>query len=402
MRTLRIKIPPPHDKQREIESVIGKVKRIVINAGRRAGKTFLAARIAIKFGNRGKRVLYIAPIVKQTDAVWELLCDWLADAIALWLVKKNEQKRTLTFIKSGGMIHCMTGKHPDNLRGGWGDIIILDEFAYQNEEVYKKIVLPMLLDTGGTLIVISTPDKRNHFYHMYLRAVDNKDWRIFRFSSLDNPFLDDQALKDMVEDMTDIDYRQEILAEFVPGVGAVFTVRPSDFYTPGDPQIHKGHRLVAGVDWGQKADYTVLSVGCATCKKELYLERIGELDYPTQRDMLKRVLAPMGVVELLAEENSMGLPNIQQLRLDGIAVQGFSMSNTSKAGCVQAMRLVFANEEWKWVDDETAWRELEAFEQTITPSGLAKYAAPEGLHDDTVIARMLMLHQALTGQLQFY
>jgi len=206
----------------------------------------------------------------------------------------------------------------------------------------------------------------------------------------------------MIEDMTDVDYRQEILAEFVPGVGAVFTVRPTDFYKAGDPQIHKGHRLVAGLDWGQKQDFTVLSVGCATCSKEIYLERIGELDYPTQRDMIKRALAPMGDVELLAEENSMGLPNIQQLRIDGVEVSGFTMSNTSKAGVVQGLRLVFANEEWKWIEDEIAWRELEAFEQTITPSGLAKYAAPEGLHDDTVIARMLMLHQALQGQLQFY
>ena len=37
-----------------------------------------------------------------------------------------------------------------------------------------------------------------------------------------------------------------------------------------------------------------------------------------------------GNVELLAEENSMGLPNIEQLRLDGIEVQGFVTSNSSK------------------------------------------------------------------------
>ena len=110
----------------------------------------------------------------------------------------------------------------------------------------------------------------------------------------------------------------------------------------------------------------------------------------------------MGVVELLAEENSIGLPNIEQLRLDGVEVQGYSMTNISKASAVQAMRLAFANQEWKWVMNEKAQIELESFEQTITPSGLAKYAAPEGLHDDTVIARMLMLHQAISGQLQFY
>jgi hypothetical protein len=34
--------------------------------------------------------------------------------------------------------------------------------------------------------------------------------------------------------------------------------------------------------------------------------------------------------------------------------------------------------------------ELEAFEQRPTKSGLTHYGAPEGLHDDTVIARALM------------
>ena len=118
----------------------------------------------------------------------------------------------------------------------------------------------------------------------------------------------------MIEDMTDLDYRQEILAEFVPGVGAVFTVRPSDFYVPNGTNCDTlKHRLVAGLDWGQKQDYTVLSIGCATCRKELSITRIGELDYPTQRNMLKRELTSLGPVELLAEENSIGLPNIQQL-----------------------------------------------------------------------------------------
>ena len=34
----------------------------------------------------------------------------------------------------------------------------------------------------------------------------------------------------------------------------------------------------------------------------------------------------------------------------------------------------------------------------ISPSGLQQFSAPEGLHDDTVIARCLMLHQATVGR----
>ena len=62
MKKARIRLPAPHPKQREIESC--DKKRIIINAGRRAGKTFMVARIAARYASLGKRVLYIAPIVK--------------------------------------------------------------------------------------------------------------------------------------------------------------------------------------------------------------------------------------------------------------------------------------------------------------------------------------------------
>ena len=102
-------------------------------------------------------------------------------------------------------------------------------------------------------------------------------------------------------------------------------------------------------------------------------------------------------MELLAESNSIGQPNIEALWADGIEVMPFHTSNSSKAGIVQGLRLCFAQSAWKWIDDRDAWLELEAFEMKVSRSGLQTFSAPEGLHDDTVIARCLMLHQATIG-----
>jgi len=397
-----LRIPPPHPKQREIEAC--PKKRILINAGRRAGKTFMVSRIAAKRAAEGRRVLYVAPVQAQTNALWDdYLVPWLAPAVGAGLIKKNEQKRTLTF-NSGGRIEARTGHKPDHLRGGWGDYVILDEYAYQDPAVWDKVCSPMLLDTGGTALFISTPDKRNHFYHLYLKALADEDWAVFTFGSQENPYLSAEAFDLLTKDMTDVDYRQEILAEFVPGVGAVFILDQGDFYPGGEGAAeHKGHRIVAGLDWGRKQDFTVLSVGCADCQKELELHRTNQIEYHLQRQMIAKVLQNgYNEVELLAEENSMGLPNIEQLRLDGIDVIPFTTSNSSKGIIVQALRLAFTQHEWKWLDDPAAMRELESFEMTIAPSGIARYGAPDGLHDDTVMARMLMLRQATMGKLQFY
>jgi hypothetical protein len=166
-----------------------------------------------------------------------------------------------------------------------------------------------------------------------------------------------------------------------------------DYNTLND---HLQHRLCAGVDWGQKKDYTAISIGCADCLKEIVLDRFNTVEYPAQRDRIKAHYE-RGTPEMLAEANSMGLPNIQQLRNDGIPIIAFTTTNASKAQIIQHMRLAFEQRSFKWLDIPYATHELEAYEMKVTPLGNVTYSAPEGLHDDTVIARALMLHRALLG-----
>jgi hypothetical protein len=75
------------------------------------------------------------------------------------------------------------------------------------------------------------------------------------------------------------------------------------------------------------------------------------------------------------------------------------MREKNKPGLVQGLRLAFEQRDWKWVRDDAGWRELEGFEGKVTKTGHITYGAPEALHDDTVVARMLMLQQALTGRM---
>ena len=401
MKKLVVTLPTPHAKQALIDNC--NLKRRIIKAGRRGGKTTWASRHSVLKAQEGRRILYIAPVTIQTDSYWEMCTDWLSDAIAIGLVKKNETKRTLDYVKTGGRIEARTGNKPDHLRGGWGDDIILDEYAFQNPIIWNKVCQPMMLDTNGTTTFISTPNFRNHFYLLYLKALNNPRWAEFAFSSLDNPHLSKEALDDLTEDMTEEDYKAEILAEFVPGEGQVFSLDIEDFYSNPVLEEHKGHRLVAGLDWGNRKDFTALSIGCADCMVELVLKRYNKIGYSAQRDFLKIELERFDTyVELLAEENSIGEPNIEELHKDGIDCASFWMSNTSKGIVVQTLRLAFFQHTWKWIEDETAWNECEAYEMKISPSGLRTYNAPEGLNDDYVVARMLMLHQATQGQLQVY
>ncbi|GAG36473.1 unnamed protein product, partial [marine sediment metagenome] len=57
-----------HPKQAEF--ILSKVKRKIVRAGRRGGKTVGAGVLAVDAFLEGKRVLYAAPTSEQTEKFW--------------------------------------------------------------------------------------------------------------------------------------------------------------------------------------------------------------------------------------------------------------------------------------------------------------------------------------------
>ncbi|KKM92877.1 hypothetical protein LCGC14_1214070 [marine sediment metagenome] len=399
---LQIEYPTPHAKQQAILDCTK--KRVVIVTGRRAGKTTLAMIKAVKVASEGGKVIYGTPQSKQLKVFFDATCDVLRPAIQSGFINRHGTTNTLTW-KDGGSIVCQTAHEPDSFRGDYADLLILDEYAYMNPDIWERVGQPMLIDTNGTCWFISSPKPMNHFYSLYLMAENNEDgnWAVFNFSTLDNPHMPREAIDKMTTGMTVENHKQEILGEFVKGEGQVFKLFKKDFVDMENEQDHRGHRIVAGLDWGSVHDYTALSCGCGTCAKELMLYRF-KGDYPAQLVEIRRIISLFDwrEVELLAEQNAMGLPNIQQLRKDGVSVRGFNTTSASKAGIVQGLKLCFEQRSWQWLKDDIAFRELEAYEsKTSQYLGTTSYSAPYGLHDDTVMARMLMLHQSIMGKLVF-
>ena len=63
-----------------------------------------------------------------------------------------------------------------------------------------------------------------------------------------------------------------------------------------------------------------------------------------------------------------------------------STPNATKQAAIQALQAAFEHGEIKILSDPVQIGELQSFEGQRTPSGAWKYAAPEGMHDDTVMA----------------
>jgi len=94
-------------------------------------------------------------------------------------------------------------------------------------------------------------------------------------------------------------------------------------------------------------------------------------------------------LSVLAEKNSIGDPNIEELKKLGMPVKPFNTTHTSKAEIINALSLAFEQNDIGIPNDPILLNELQAFTVERLASGSYRYTAPSGLHDDTVIALAL-------------
>ena len=360
--------------------------------------------IAVEDAIAGLTTLWGAPTYDQVRIGWNETKQAAGNVASFTM-----QRMTAEF-PSGGLIIFRSLDDPDNARGHTADRVIFDEAGSIKPEAWYEVVRPMLIDTNGSAWFLGTPVGRNYFWKEHRAALDRPDsisWQVPTLGCevvdgrlirkphpMENPDILFTEIRHIFDTTPEDIFRQEILAGFLEHEGAVFrniqacTNAPKT--TPGE---HEGHELVAGVDWGKQNDFTAISVGCARCKTEVALDRFNKIDYVFQRGRLESLVSKWGVGQVLAESNAMGEPVIEQLQRDGMAVRGFQTTAQSKPPLIENMALTFERAEWQFLNIPEATAELEAYERKVSPTtGRSQYSAPHGLHDDTVIARALMLH----------
>jgi hypothetical protein len=256
---------------------------------------------------------------------------------------------------------------------------------------WQEIIRPTLIDLHGGAWLASTPAGMNDWHTLYGWGHNLEDWKSWTFSSYDNPYIDPAELDALRTTMTDQQYRQEILAEFVQNEGAVFRNLEAALTAPATTAgEHAGHTLVLGADWGKQDDFTALSVGCVECGCEVALDRFNQIDYFFQVQRVDAMTEAWKIKRLLVELNSIGMPVFEQLQRKGLPVTGFTTTQTSKAALIEDFSLGIETGRVKLLDDATGRAELQAFERRVSTNGQGSYAAAAGMHDDTVMARALM------------
>lgn len=388
--TIPIDLPTLYEIQRIIEGDPARFQ--VLDIGRRAGKTYLGVHRALKRASKGQLVGWFSPTYKYLVEAWRDL-----KRPVVGIAHINNTERRIEFA-NGGVIEAWSMTDPDAGRSRKYHQAIVDEAAKAPhlKVAWEESIRPTLTDYRGDALFLSTPKGLNYFYDLYQRGQDplaNPDWQSWKLPSSVNPFLDPEEIEAARAELPELVFKQEYLAEFLSGEGAVFrNVDACLLSEETTPAEHKGHIIVGGLDWAKLHDFTVISLLCIHCEREVFLDRFNKIGWDFQRERILASLLKWGVEHVIVETNSIGSPNLEALRdaaPESIALAGFETTVKSKGGLIQSLALAFEKEMVQWLADPVARHELVAYEATVTETGYTKYGAPEGQWDDTVIARAL-------------
>jgi len=154
----------------------------------------------------------------------------------------------------------------------------------------------------------------------------------------------------------------------------------------------EGRQYVAGVDVATLVDFTAVSVIDVESREQVYLDRFNKCDYSILYDRLHAIYNRFNLQAMVIEANSIGQAPIDELVSRGLSIIPFTTTNTTKMAAVQALQAAFEHGNIKILNDPVQISELQAYEGERTASGSWKYSAPEGMHDDTVMALMIAWH----------
>ena len=377
-------LPRLHPGQKTVWDEHARFK--VLASGRRWGKTLLGSLACVVDGASGGRAWWVAPSYKMAMVGWRVVYR-LGRQIPGANIRRGD---LLVEMPGGGSVQVRSADDPQSLRGEGLTLAVLDECAFMSEEAWTEALRPALSDRLGGALFISTPKGRNWFWRLFQRGQDDgeSDWRSWRFPTLDNPFIAPSEIEAARRDLPERIYQQEYEARFLEDAGGVFRrVMEAATLAPQDPA--RGEQYVMGVDWGKSNDFTVLTVMDVTTRAVVCMDRFNQIDYAVQRGRLVALAERYRPSVILAESNAMGEPIIEQLQRDGLPVRAFQTTNATKAAIIESLALAFEQGSIKILNDPVLIGELQAYEMNRLPSGMTRYSAPEGLHDDTVMSLAL-------------
>ena len=359
-----------------------------VACGRRWGKTKLGINRLIGPALEGGPVGWFSPTYKMLAEVWRETRELLLPVTQ----RVSTQEHRLELI-TGGVVDMWSLDSADSTRGRKYRRVVVDEAAMVPNltDAWNAAIRPTLTDYIGDAWFLSTPKGQNFFWQLFNQGQDDlyPDFGSWQMPTSGNPIISPGEIEDARWALPERVFQQEFLALFLEESGGVFR-GVSAVIDPGRNQNEPhqpGETYSLGVDLARVEDFTVLTV-LDSKRRQVYHERFNQISWERQIAAITKTAQAYNA-RVWLDSTGVGDPIFEQLRKAGLNVTGYTFTNASKEALIDALALGIEQGETRLMDLPAQTSELQAYQYELTPSRNIRMNAPEGMHDDCVIALAL-------------
>ena len=285
---------------------------------------------------------------------------------------------------------------PESIKGDTADGGILDECGTMKPDVWFEAFRPMLAVKKGWCDFIGTPKGPNWFKEIFIAAKDRSDWESFHARSVDSPFFTRKEYEEAKASVTERIFRQEYEAQFLDDDSEVFrgvmSCVKGDEYEPYHKDLY-----VIGCDVAKHVDWTVILVMSAHDGHVCYFERFQKIDWPMQIERIESVSKHYNNAPVSLDATGVGDPIFDALNKKGVFTIPVKFQQANKNAMIQKLALAIERQEISFPEIPELINELLMFSFERLPSGTIRYGAPQGYHDDCVMALALAYNYLEAG-----
>lgn len=333
--------------------------------------------------NTNSIIYWISPTDSQIQKVYAEIIDAIHHTKVI-SSKKATKGDTEIIFNTGSKIVFKSAASEDNLRGGSVNYMIIDEAAFIKRETIETILMPMLAVKGKKCLFISTPKGKNYLYDYFLKGLNEPQWKSFRYPTLMSPYANKHIIDLARKSLPPKLFSQEYEAEFVDAASVFNNINQVLCLSPLKAPIPR-KKYYAGIDIGLISDATVVSIFDFDGNMVNYY-KFENIQTPILIDKIINLNKLWNFHRIMIETNNQGLPIYQALKMVLNNIDGINTNTKTKPEMINKLIHLFNMQEFKCVNDDYLRIELEGFIFKQSDTGVIRFMADSGFHDDCVMS----------------
>lgn len=387
-RTRTVKYQRPKLYAEQQRAIFSPARYGVIEAATKTGKTvgclvWLHEKAAL-YGGKNKNYWWVAPINTTAKIAFNRLRNFLP--AGSFNANKVEQNIELL---NGSVVWFKSGHDPDSLYGEDVYAAVIDEATRVKEDSWVAVRSTLTATKGPVRIIGNVKGRKNWAYRLARKTEQSTDGRKYHYARLTAY----DAVKGGVFNLEEIEDARSVLPK--QAFDELYLAIPGDDGSNpfGRQAIEDCTKPLATTSpycfgWdlarGKKpgSDWTV-GIGLDSERNACRLHRFQK----PWSDQVRDIRALTGNTKALVDQTGVGDPVLEQIQKGGGNYEGFTFSPTSRQQLLEQLAIQISGRHISF--PQSVADELDEFEYVYTPSGVVKYMAPEGLHDDQAMALAL-------------